>query len=76
MERGEGPTAFRSDTQKKWYLFVDEYGLRGYVPVGTTGLASGRWTPSTGYELPAGPRHGTVLPVTGAEYERLLRAYG
>ena len=25
--------------------------------------------------LPTSPRHGTVLPVTAAEYERLLRAY-
>ena len=42
----------------------------------TTDLASGKWTRSTDYELPAGPRHGTVMPVTGAEYERLLRTYG
>lgn len=76
LQPGEGPTVFRSDNEKKWYLFTDEYGLRGYVPFETTALASGTWTPSTDYALPAGPRHGTVLPVTGAEYERLLRTYG
>ena len=37
-------------------------------------------TPATGrcrtdYQLPASPRHGTVMPVTQAEYDRLLAAY-
>jgi beta-xylosidase len=75
MDRGEGPTVFKSNTEEKWYLFIDEYGGRGYVPFETTDLDSGRWTPSTNYQLPASPRHGTVLPVTQAEYDRLLAAY-
>ncbi len=75
IDRGEGPTVFRSNTEKKWYLFVDEYGGRGYVPFETTDLDSGKWTMSTNYQLPASPRHGTVLPVTQAEYDRLLAAY-
>ncbi|MER6184525.1 family 43 glycosylhydrolase [Streptomyces sp. NPDC001652] len=75
MSRGEGPTVFKSNTEEKWYLFIDEYGGRGYVPFETTDLDSGRWTPSTDYQLPASPRHGTVLPVTQAEYDRLLAAY-
>ncbi|MDH6500385.1 family 43 glycosylhydrolase [Streptomyces sp. SAI-149] len=75
MDRGEGPTVFRSNTEKKWYLFIDEYGGRGYVPFETTDLDSGRWTPSADYQLPASPRHGTVLPVTQKEYDRLLAAY-
>ncbi|MEV4785383.1 family 43 glycosylhydrolase [Streptomyces tuirus] len=75
MDRGEGPTVFKSNTEKKWYLFIDEYGGRGYVPFETTDLASGKWTPSTNYQLPASPRHGTVLPVTQQEYDRLLAAY-
>ncbi|WP_030955006.1 family 43 glycosylhydrolase [Streptomyces sp. NRRL S-481] len=75
MDRGEGPTVFKSNTEKKWYLFIDEYGGRGYLPFETTDLASGKWTPSTNYQLPASPRHGTVLPVTQREYDRLLAAY-
>ncbi|MDQ0388493.1 beta-xylosidase [Streptomyces sp. DSM 42143] len=75
MERGEGPTVFKSNTEEKWYLFVDEYGGRGYLPFETTDLDSGEWTPSTDYQLPASPRHGTVIPVTQAEYDRLLAAY-
>ncbi|MFJ5994617.1 family 43 glycosylhydrolase [Streptomyces sp. NPDC092370] len=75
MDRGEGPTVFKSNTEKKWYLFIDEYGGRGYIPFETTDLASGKWTPSENYQLPVSPRHGTVLPVTQKEYDRLLAAY-
>ncbi|MFI6007873.1 family 43 glycosylhydrolase [Streptomyces sp. NPDC051243] len=75
MSAAEGPLVFKSNTEDKWYAFLDEFGGRGYIPFETTDLASGTWTPSTGYDLPAKPRHGTVLPVTQAEYDRLLRAY-
>jgi beta-xylosidase len=75
MNAAEGPLVFKSNTEEKWYAFLDEFGGRGYIPFETTDLASGAWTPSTGYDLPAKPRHGTVLPVTQAEYDRLLRAY-
>ncbi|MER6158083.1 family 43 glycosylhydrolase [Streptomyces sp. NPDC001868] len=75
MDRGEGPTVFKSNTEEKWYLFIDEYGGRGYLPFETTDLDSGKWTPSKNYQLPASPRHGTVIPVTRQEYDRLLAAY-
>ncbi|BAL89288.1 putative glycosyl hydrolase [Actinoplanes missouriensis 431] len=76
LSRGEGPLIFKSNTpspdgKDKWYLFIDEYGGRGYVPFSTTDLDSGVWTPETKYSLPSRPRHGTVLPVTKAEYDRL-----
>ncbi|WP_215453949.1 family 43 glycosylhydrolase [Streptomyces sp. ATCC 21386] len=75
MSAAEGPLVFKSNTEEKWYAFLDEFGGRGYIPFETTDLASGVWTPSTGYDLPSKPRHGTVLPVTQAEYDRLLRTY-
>ncbi|GGK78367.1 family 43 glycosylhydrolase [Streptomyces flaveus] len=75
MSAAEGPLVFKSNTEEKWYAFLDEFGGRGYIPFETTDLDSGNWTPSTGYDLPSKPRHGTVLPVTQAEYDRLLKAY-
>ncbi|MFI1505481.1 family 43 glycosylhydrolase [Streptomyces sp. NPDC020597] len=75
MNAAEGPLVFKSNTEEKWYAFLDEFGGRGYIPFETKDLAKGDWTPSTGYDLPSKPRHGTVLPVTQAEYDRLLRAY-
>ncbi|MDX2548083.1 family 43 glycosylhydrolase [Streptomyces sp. WI04-05B] len=75
MSAAEGPLVFKSNSEEKWYLFADEFGGRGYIPFESTDLASGVWTPSTGYDLPSKPRHGTVLPVTQAEYDRLLSTY-
>ncbi|MFD5540001.1 family 43 glycosylhydrolase [Streptomyces sp. NPDC127079] len=75
MSAAEGPLVFKSNTEDKWYAFLDEFGGRGYIPFETTDLDSGTWTPVADYDLPAKPRHGTVLPVTQAEYDRLLRAY-
>ncbi|MER5514350.1 family 43 glycosylhydrolase [Streptomyces sp. NPDC002763] len=75
MSAAEGPLVFKSNTEDKWYAFLDEFGGRGYLPFETTDLDSGVWTPVADYDLPSKPRHGTVLPVTRAEYDRLLRAY-
>ncbi len=71
----EGPTAFKSNpgdvNGDKFYLFVDEYGGRGYIPLETADIAHPNWTVSSNYDLPASPRHGTVIPVTAAELESL-----
>jgi hypothetical protein len=72
---GEGPTVFKANDADKWYLFIDEFGGRGYVPFSATDLNAGAWKMETTYDLPASPRHGTVMGVTQAEYERLLSAY-
>ncbi|WP_394617211.1 glycoside hydrolase family 43 protein [Lentzea sp. JNUCC 0626] len=76
ISRGEGPLVFKSNSENKWYLFIDEYSGRGYVPFETSDLNSGRWIASANYSLPGSPRHGTVLPVTRAEYDRLTRQFG
>lgn len=73
---GEGPLVFRSNTENRWYLFIDEYGGSGYQPFETTDLNSGDWRPVADAQLPGKPRHGTVLPVTRAEYQRLAAKYG
>ncbi|GIF40726.1 immunoglobulin-like domain-containing protein [Actinoplanes xinjiangensis] len=75
VSAGEGPLVFKSNTEDRWYLFVDEYGGQGYVPFTSTDLDTGVWTKATSYSLPKRPRHGTVLPVTQEEYDRLLTTY-
>ncbi|MHA7965535.1 S-layer homology domain-containing protein [Paenibacillus sp. CAU 1782] len=71
IERGEGPTVVKSNTENKWYLFIDEFGRKGYVPFETTDLSSGNWIMSSNYNLPSNPRHGTVIPVTSSQYAAL-----
>ncbi|RIJ69439.1 hydrolase [Nakamurella silvestris] len=74
----EGPTAIKTndgDTSgSKYYLFVDEYGGRGYIPLGTNSLDAPTWKVPASYSLPANPRHGTILPVTATELRRLVNA--
>lgn len=72
ISAGEGPTIFKSNTEEKWYLFIDEFGGRGYVPFETTDLDSGKWVPSGDYTMPTDPRHGSVIPVTAAEMAALV----
>lgn len=71
----EGPTIFEAnpgdDSGSNYYLFVDEYGGRGYIPLGTDDLENPDWQVAPTYDLPASPRHGTVIPVTQAELDSL-----
>lgn len=71
----EGPTVFKAnpgDTSgNDFYLFVDEYGGRGYIPLGTDDLTQPNWQVPAVYDLPGSPRHGTVIPVTKAELDSL-----
>ncbi|GAB3235832.1 hypothetical protein GCM10027447_33750 [Glycomyces halotolerans] len=75
ISHGEGPLVFKSNTENRWYMFIDEYGGRGYVPFETTDLSSGQWTPVSNYSLPGRPRHGMVLPLTAEQYDRLQSAF-
>ncbi|RYP02249.1 hypothetical protein DL764_005891 [Monosporascus ibericus] len=74
----EGPTAFKSNPNDvngdKYYLFVDEYTGRGYIPLETTDIARPTWRVSSSYRLPASPRHGTVIAVTAAELASLRQS--
>ncbi|NYI44391.1 beta-xylosidase [Nocardioides aromaticivorans] len=71
----EGPSIFKAntgdDSGSNYYLFVDEYGGRGYIPLGTDDLENPDWQVASSYDLPASPRHGTVIPVTQAELDSL-----
>ncbi|MFB3978672.1 alpha-L-arabinofuranosidase C-terminal domain-containing protein [Microbacterium proteolyticum] len=76
---GEGPTVFADNAEAgHWYMLVDQpsyHGGQGYMMFETRDIASGNWTSVPDAELPTRPRHGTVLPISAAEQQRLLEAY-
>jgi hypothetical protein len=77
ISRGEGPLVYKSNTEDKWFLWIDEFtSERRYVPFETTNLADGQWAPAKDFRLPKDPCHGVVLPVTAEEYQRLSAAWG
>jgi hypothetical protein len=62
--------------QATWCLILDHYSKgRGYQPFVTHDLASGQFKPGEGFSFPFHFRHGSVIPVTSAEYQRLQAAY-
>lgn len=72
----EAPTALRLN-DGRWALFLDYYGVRGagqgYVPLISEDLAGGRFRLCReAFSFPYGFKHGTVLPITEQEYERML----
>ncbi|MFD7160630.1 glycoside hydrolase family 43 protein [Kribbella sp. NPDC059898] len=77
ITQGEGPLVYKSNTEDKWYLWIDEFTAdRRYVPFETTDLEGGGWVPSTDHRLPEDPCHGVVLPLTADEYHRLDSVWG
>lgn len=71
-----------------WYLFIDQPSYHGgpnhYIPFGSTDITNGAsWQPLGSIlraNLPQNsdggkPRHGTVIPVTRAEYQTVLEGF-
>jgi sucrose-6-phosphate hydrolase SacC (GH32 family) len=59
-----------------WCLILDQYSKgTGYQPFVTDNLAAGQFKPGEGFAFPFRFRHGSVLPVSASEYQRLEKAY-
>ena len=74
----EAPTAFRYE-DGRWCLMLDFYGTdatgQGYVPFLADSLEKANFVRSdASFSFPYGFKHGTILPITMEEYER-LKAY-
>ena len=79
----EGPTCFMNEPAQdgrpaKWCLLLDWYSKgRGYQPYFTDELGKGTFNGGEPMNFPFHPvRHGTVLPITGAEMRRLVDQWG
>lgn len=71
----EAPTAVKL-SDGRWCLFLDYYGARGagqgYVPFLCSDLSVGEFARSDEqFSFPYGFKHGTILPITMEEYDRI-----
>lgn len=77
----EAPTAIlldddRSPAGSRWCLFLDYYGVpgagQGYVPFVADSLKGAEFVRSDAeFEFPYGFKHGTILEITGEEFDRM-----
>ncbi len=68
----EGPTAFQFNGEEKWGLFVDSD--EKYMLYTTDDLSAGNFTREQ-FQTEQGLRHGTIMPITQAEYDALMEKY-
>ncbi len=77
----EGPECYliepaTADHPATWCLMLDHFKVgKGYEPFITHDLASGHFEPAQDFKFPFLVRHGSVLPVSEAELQRLEQAY-
>ncbi len=72
----EGPTIYKMNGENKWCLLLDYYSKsQGYKPFVTEDIAKGDFTSAVDFNTDAKYRHGTVMPITKAEYDALVRKY-
>ena len=77
----EGPAILRTNpgdrSGYRYILYVDRFRDEGLMPLATQSLEGDiGWTTPASFALPAGARHGTVLPITSAERDALLARWG
>jgi len=77
----EGPSVFKAnpgdESGYNYFLWVDNYGGVGYIPLGTDSLEGDiRWDYPADFSLPASPRHGSVLAITRDERDALAAKWG
>lgn len=80
----EAPALIPSPDGKAWYLYYEQYPGVSYGLCVAASL-DGPWFQVSGYTfhqdwdkyaLPAKVRHGSMIPISGTEYEAILEAFG
>lgn len=72
----EGPTIYKINGEDKWCLLLDYYSKsQGYKPFVTSDITKGVFTSASDFSMDTKYRHGTVMPITTAEYNALTAAY-
>lgn len=79
----EAPTVIRAPDDRSWLLYYEQYAGTSYG-VSKAPKLTGPWFQLSGtsgvpewnrYEMVPGARHGSMIPITGAQYDALTAAY-
>ena len=79
----EAPTLIRSPDDRAWLLYYEQYAGTSYG-VSKAPRLNGPWYQLSGvsgvpewnrYEMVPGARHGSMIPITGAQYDALMAAF-
>ncbi|TKY90005.1 hypothetical protein EX895_001303 [Sporisorium graminicola] len=78
--QAEAPIFFQDNTSGKWYVFLDQYGRNpaGYWPYSAdNGIAEYGYT-GLGFPqgMPTNLKHGSIKPLTQAQYDEINSAWG
>jgi hypothetical protein len=78
-EHVEGAMLVEDRLRGRWLLWLDQYDRmpQGFVAYASDDPVSGRWTPLEDgeFQVPPNTKHGAVLPLTAAEWGRVLGAF-
>lgn len=79
----EAPTLIASPDKQHWYLYYEQYAGTSYG-LSMAPRLEGPWYQVSGntgvpewnrYEMPAGVRHGSMLPISRAQYDAIVKAF-
>ena len=72
----EGPTIYKLNGKERWCLLLDYFSKsQGYKPFVTDDITEGSFVSASDFTFDATYRHGTVIPITTAEYKSLIEKY-
>lgn len=72
----EGPTSYKINGENKWCLLLDYFSKgQGYKPFVTDDITKGEFVSAQDFNFDGKYRHGTVMPITKAEYDILVKNY-
>lgn len=72
----EGSSMYNITGTDTWVMLMDQYGKHRYFAQQTTDMEHFLKLKRSDYAMDFSPRHGSVIPITDAQYDELIKAFG
>ncbi len=72
----EGSEMYKITGTDTWIMMMDEYGKGRFIAQQTTDMENFVRLPDDAYSYGKRPRHGSVIAISDAEYDALVKAFG